>query len=106
MKTPGIPAPIQAMLKPLVLSSFLAMLLAPIARSETIDRPTWWYGFYTGGAATICILMDGGYLSKNDAKEALKHLFQENENAPPMSSRRALDYVGTFEGTKSCPLPR
>lgn len=67
------------------------------------DKQSYWFGFLLGSGTTVCELLKAGLLTRNDARDWLQILLQNDPDIPAVSLRTARSTLG--ESEKQCPLP-
>jgi hypothetical protein len=67
------------------------------------DKQSYWFGFLLGSGTTVCELLKAGLLTRNDARDWLQTLLQNDQDIPAVSLRTARSTLA--ESEKQCPLP-
>ncbi len=83
-----------------------APLSAPRALASDLDKQSYWFGFLLGSGITVCELYKIGLLTRNDADDWLKELFNTDPDVPRISIRMAKDQLLGDRDYRNCPLPK
>jgi hypothetical protein len=91
--------------QPLALAVLTAGLVAvPLgARAQDWDKQSYWFGFLMGSGITVCGLLEGGLLTRNDARDWLKTLLKPDPDIPAVALQTARATL--LEKQPKCPLP-